>query len=276
MLEGMTGFAQMQGVVGGVKIGIELRSYNHRYLDVVVNAPNGFSVLEEKIRGLLKKAFARGRLILNIHVNHYSGGEVVVNEALMKKYLSHVRRMSKKLKIKDDLSIRDFLHMPGAFSLHTKSIAIKQEYWSSFERILCQAVRQLKAMRLSEGRATFADLMMRLKILIAQTEIIKKRAKATIKTAKKRFAPDEISVYLKTTDINEELARLGLHLKNFKRLLANSHAIVKGKELDFIAQELQREANTIAAKSQDYKISECVVRSKAEIEKLREQLQNIQ
>ena len=87
MLQGMTGFSQMQGVVAGARVGVELRSHNHRYLDVIINAPNGFSVFEEKMRGLLKQNFTRGRMVLNIHANHYSGGKISINETLIKEYL---------------------------------------------------------------------------------------------------------------------------------------------------------------------------------------------
>ena len=271
----MTGFSQMQGVIAGVRVGVEMRSYNHRYLDIIINAPNGFNVFEEKIRALLKQNFTRGRVVLNMHANHYSEGKVTINEALIKDYLYNVRATSRKFKIRDDLSIRDFISLPGVFTV-SKPQLIKQGCWPALEKVLGKSIKLLKNMRMSEGRSTLKDLILRVKELLAQTESIKKNAKMAAKKRMARLAPDEISLYLKATDISEELLRLGAHLKNFKSLLINSRIGVKGKELDFIAQELQREANTIAAKSQDYRISRCIVKIKAEIEKVREQVQNIQ
>ena len=276
MLEGMTGFSQVQAVVSGVRIGVELRSYNHRYLDIVINAPNGFSILEEKIRGLLKKNFSRGRITLNIHVNNSAGAGVAVNESLMKDYLYNIRRASKKLGIKMDLSTKDFMGLPGVFSLQNKHALINQGHWPVLEKVFLRAARQLKNMRLSEGKGTLQDLAARINILVGQINKIQKGSKAAIKKAKRRIAAEERAAYLKAIDVNEELLRFKLHLNNFKKILGNTRISAKGKELDFIAQELQRESNTIAAKCQDYSMSECVVKIKSEIEKLREQLQNIQ
>jgi uncharacterized protein (TIGR00255 family) len=199
---------------------------------------------------------------------------VFINERLLKEYLLALRNIKKYLSIQDELSINTLVHLPGVLSL-AESRVPKEKIWPCLKILLNRALNDLLKMRAREGRAMCVYLNQRAKILKSVLASVRTRFKKLIQNKISQIPTDEERLsFLKNTDITEEMERLSFHIGNFQNRLLKSGSL--GKELDFIAQEMQREANTMAAKSFDALISTRMVQIKSQIEKIREQVQNIE
>ncbi|MEW6100960.1 MAG: YicC/YloC family endoribonuclease [Candidatus Omnitrophota bacterium] len=275
MIKSMTGFASAEASFKPFgKISAELRSSNHKFLEIVLHLPEGLIALEERIKKIIEAKIKRGRLTCIVSVADSASARPLVNRPLLQSYVSILRGLKAQYKIKDEISINALLHLPGVLSLEDRK-AQKAAIWPKLKTIIEKAADGLDRSRQKEGRATYYYLKNRAEALSGNLESIEARFKKAIQ-AKLGNIPsaEERSALLKDTDISEELERLIFHIRNFKDKLSKSGPI--GKELDFIAQEMQREANTTAAKSFDALISSKVVQIKSQIEKIREQVQNIE
>jgi uncharacterized protein (TIGR00255 family) len=201
-------------------------------------------------------------------------GSVFINKRLLKDYILAIRNIQEQFRIKEKVGIDTLIHLPGVLSLETHTIP-RVRTWPHLKTLVNQALDDLVKMRQKEGRALYVYLKSRAVTLKTTLGIIQRRFKNIIEARVAKIKTDEErATFLRTTDITEEAERLAFHIRNFTSKLDKRGPI--GKELDFIAQEMQREANTMGAKSCDALISSHVVDIKSQVEKIREQLQNIE
>ena len=275
MIKSMTGFGSKEAEILPLgKMSVELRSTNHKFLETVVHLPEGFLSLEDRIKKEIEAKIKRGRVTCVVNIIDGQGQSVFINKRLLKNYLLTLKDIREQFQIKDTVDIDTLIHLPGVLSLVETNIS-KVHIWPALKRLINQALDDLLKTRQKEGCALYIYLKSRIKNLQANLDTLKIRFKKAIKDRISRIKTDEErSSFLKDTDITEEIERLAFHLKNFKNTLSKSGPV--GKELDFIAQEMQRESNTIGAKSFDAPVSAKVVRLKSQVEKIREQLQNIE
>lgn len=270
----MTGFGCREAETPSFgKISVELRSTNHKFLEVVFHLPEGFLALEDKMKKEIEAKLKRGRVTCGINIAG-TLGHVFINEKLLKEYLATINRIKKNFALGGQMSLDALVRLPGVLSLAESSVS-KVKIWPHLKPLLAQALGDLVKMRKKEGLALEGFLKARALALQAMLEKVKARFKDVIKKKAAEFTtPDERAAFLKDADISEEIERLSFHIKNLKNKLSKIGSL--GKELDFIAQEMQREANTMGAKSCDVGISSYVVQMKSQIEKIREQVQNVE
>ena len=271
----MTGFGSQEAEVRSLgKVNIELKSSNHKFLEIVFHLPEELLYLEEKFKKAIETKIKRGRLTCVVAVMGSKASNISINKDLLQSYLKKIRGIKKQFNIEDDVSINTLIHLPGVLSPGTSRVR-GSSLWPKMKPILFGALEALVKMRQKEGRSTLVFLKKRAEALAKGLVFIKSRFRRALKEKLVRFQTDEErAAFLKDTDVAEEIDRLTFHIRNFKNKLVKNGSV--GKELDFIAQEMQREANTLAAKSFLPSISARVVQMKGQIEKIREQVQNIE
>lgn len=289
----MTGFGRGDARSDAAGISVEMRSVNNRYLDVQVKLPRSLAAFEPRVRKVVQERFSRGRI--DIFVNR-SGGDVrpfrlVLDAGLAEQYVGILRDAKARFGLSGDIDVSLLAAMPEAIT--KEDVAEDADaLWQLLERALHDAAASLRAMRENEGRALAQDVSGRLDAMRTMTDAVKVRVPDTVDQARKRMIeslerimkeqPDparvaqEIAILAERTDVTEELTRLGSHLGQFRGLLASSDGEPLGRKMDFLIQEMGREVNTIASKALDAGISLKVVEMKAELEKIREQVQNIE
>jgi len=275
MIQGMTGFGSKEKNTAGLgSVSVEIRSTNHKFLEAVLHLPEGMISLEDKIKKEIESRIRRGRLICVVNLGRRANPQITVNRKLLDEYFRVVGQITKSYALKDQVKVDTLINLPGVLSMAEKNIPAA-DLWLGLKEVLGQALDDLVLMRRKEGRALFAHLKAQIDGLNKSISFVKARFKAAIKEKAAAFATDaERTAFLKESDITEELQRIAFHAQSFRKKLFISGPI--GKELDFICQEMQREANTTGAKSFDVQISSRVVQIKSEIEKLREQVQNVE
>ncbi len=275
MLISMTGFGSKDGELPLFgKVSVELRSTNHKFLEIVLHMPEGFLSLEDRIKKEIEAKAKRGRITCVININGGKAPSVFINEKLLKNYLSVLGKAKRQFQLTGEVGLGTLIQLPGVLSL-TESSVPKEKIWPGLRILLKGAVDNFAKTRQKEGGALYSYLKSRGQILKEELDAVEGRFKSVLedKTAKMKTS-EERNSFLKDADISEEIERLSFHIKNLNHKFAKS--IPVGKELDFIAQEMQREANTIAAKSCDSLLSVKVIHIKSQIEKIREQVQNIE
>lgn len=275
MLNSMTGFGSREKDITGIgKMSVELKSSNHKFLDIVLHLPEGFLSLEDRIKKEIELRIKRGRITCAVNISGKDAQKVFINHELLKNYMCAMKNIRSQFHIENNVSMDALLHLPGVLSLTEDRIS-KEHIWPALKTIVNQALDNLARARQKEGKALYVFLKRRAQALGVSLAIVKARFKKAVENkAAKLDSDDEKASFLKSSDISEEMERLTYHIKNFKAKLDKGGPV--GKELDFIAQEMQREANTIAAKSCDALVSARVVEMKSQIEKIREQVQNIE
>lgn len=275
MIKSMTGFGGRQKDIPPFgNISVELRSTNHKFLETVLHLPQGFISLEDKIKRQIEGKIRRGRVTCVINILGGENSDVFVNTALIAKYLKSLEKIKGKFRIADEIRLDTLIHLPGVLSL-AESVVPKVKIWPKLKILLSEATEDLVRARKKEGAALYQLLAQRTKELKADMAAVKARFRKAIEEKLAVLQSDEErSSFLKNSDITEEIERLAFHCANLFRKLNLPGPV--GKELDFIAQEMQREANTMGAKSCDARISATVVEIKSKIEKIREQVQNVE
>lgn len=273
MIKGMTGFGQAQLSAGKIKALIEIKSVNHRYLDVNYYLPVGFGSIENKIRQMIQREMDRGRVTVSMKITQKEAQEASFNKDIAKMHLRNIARLKKEFGVNGDLSLPDLIRLPGV--LDTRETGIDPEaLWAGMEKCFRRAIGGLVRMRKSEGRSLAMDIKGQLSRMLLQTRKIQKKSASILKAAKKKLTDEEFRSFQKGSDINEEIIRLVHYIDEIKPLLKSTSPV--GKKIDFIAQEMQRETNTIGSKLQDKEVSNAVIALKSKIEKIREQAQNIE
>ena len=274
-MNSMTGFgSEEMTILPFGKICLEIRSTNHKFLETVFHLPVGFLSLEEKMKQEIEARIKRGRVVCAMNIVGGPTNKIFINKRLLKNYVLALKNIQKRSQLKDEVRLDTLIHLPGVLSLTENRIS-KTQIWPRLRILVRNTLDDLLKMRQKEGRALYGYLKTRAEALGVSLGIIQARFKKVIKDKIARLTTqEERSSFLKDTDITEEIERLVFHIRNFKKKLSQAGPI--GKELDFIAQEMQREANTMGAKSCDAVVSARVVQIKSQIEKIREQLQNIE
>lgn len=282
MIQSMTGFGSAEK--NGCRV--EIRSLNHRFLDIYIKAPAFLNQFEIAFRNILKERFSRGKFDVNILISEHANADLDVNTDFVGKIYAAFKRLQEELSIPGELDINAITNFREIF------IETSQEYdIDTINDVFKQALEGLYKMRIKEGEAVAAELRQMTDSLSIMNEKIKNLCSKVLFEIKEKFNDrlkiilegkdidsnhilQEAAIIAAKLDISEEIARIESHLRQFSEILADGDII--GRKLDFILQELNREVNTIASKSADYNISSLIVEMKTEIEKMREQAQNIQ
>ena len=294
-LRSMTGFGRSRGPVGtGWTAEVVARSVNGRFLDLTVKTRDTEAALEPVVRKVFGRELHRGKVDVAVRLkrNAASGAEIRIDEGLLEGLLSRIADLSRKYPLEGGLSIRDILAVPGIVTVEASDDAFAQEEIAAVEALARGAARALVGMRESEGAAIASDLSPRVALLRTKTAVLAGRREeiarnlaATLKERVRALFPDapidpgrleqEAALAADRADVAEELQRLGGHLDQFDDLLARPPEAV-GKTLDFLTQEILRELNTLGSKSRDLASTREVLDMKAEVEKIREQVQNVE
>lgn len=292
MLRSMTGFGRGKSKEGLLELTVDIKTLNHRYLDVYIRLPRQFMYLEEKIREKISNILIRGKIEVFINIEDFSDqiNEVQIDENLASLYYDALRRIKDKFSLRDDISVSLLSRFPDVLKLK-KSDKIEDVLWKSLEPILDEALESLLIMREKEGLALKDSMIEKIgNIETKSKEIIKLADNITHEYKEKLVSrlgdlldnetidqnrvATEIAIFADRCCIDEEIVRMESHVNQFKEILTEGVGI--GKKLDFLIQEMIREVNTMGSKSSDVTITKTVVEIKSEIEKIREQVQNIE
>ncbi len=282
MIQSMTGFGSAEQ--DGCRV--EVRSVNHRFLDLHMRAPSFLNHLEIPFRNMVKERFARGKFDITVTVSEVAASELSVNTEAVRKIYTAFRQLQGELSVKGEIDINTFVN------LHDMFIETNPKYDIGLVTdVFSRALDDISRMRSREGEALAGELSVIIDSLAAMNERIRSSSDNILSRVKEKFYErlsqllegqeidetrvlQEAAIFAARLDIAEEIARIQSHLNQFGEILAAGGII--GRKLDFILQELNREVNTIASKSADYDVSSITVGMKTEIEKMREQVQNIQ
>jgi len=292
MIKSMTGFGRGEAKFKNGKLTIEIKTINHKFFDETLRLPNGITAFEDRIKEILQRKIKRGKINLNLIYDGKSlkNESISINEKTARNYYTELLKLKKGLGLKDEITTKDIIMLPGVLSYEALDKNL-EKFWPKVKEALENALDRLIVDREKEGKALKADLTSRSKKIDKMLSGIKSRAHLNIGEYRKRFAERikdltggreidmgrlemEVAIFAKNCDISEEITRIKNHLSNFNKTISGSGEV--GKKLDFIAQELHREVNTIGSKASDFKISKNVIEAKGEIEKIREQAKNLE
>ncbi len=291
MIQSMTGFGRASSQIEGKSLTVEVRSVNSRYLEIHIRVPREYAELEMAARKKIKESLLRGRVDVSVALTSSEEDSVAVNEVLLEKYLALCLRLGERYGLKQEPDLVQLLRFPRVSDSGEPALPAAEAMQGAFESVLDQAVAGLKEFRAREGQSLEAELMQRLKNLGEHLDEIRRRSdglpalcRTRLAERMKQLLPEglaaedrilvEAAVFADKSDIREELARLDSHLCQFRELIrAGGDA---GRRLDFLLQEMNRETNTILSKADLMDVSRIGVEMKAEIERLREQVQNIE
>lgn len=293
MIRSMTGYGRKEVSTPGIHATIEIRSVNNRFIDVQVKAPRSFAALEPRIRKAVQDRCSRGRIDVFITRSgeRETAGKLDVDERLVGQYVGLMRNIKDRFGLQGEVDISLISGFPGLVNL-SEDKEDTETIWQGLAEGLGQALQGLNDMRTEEGNALVADMLERLNTIEGLMHAVEAVAPSTVEQARKRMSdtlskllaeqPDpvrlaqEIALLAERTDVTEELTRLNSHIRQFRTLISESTGDPVGRKLDFLLQEMGREANTIASKAMNSQIAYQIVDIKAELEKIREQAQNIE
>lgn len=292
MLKSMTGFGRCE--IAGVdrKITVEMKAVNHRYCDISIKMPKKLSFFEAGIRNVLKQYMSRGKIDIYITYEDYTENNVCVkyNSDLAREYFNGLEKMSKEFGIENDIRISGLSRYPEVFTLEEQTIDEK-ELWEIVEEAVKTAASQFVEARIAEGENLKQDMVAKLDNMLTLVGFIETRSPEIVNEYRNKLMAKvtellgdtqveesilvtEITVFADKICVDEETVRLRSHIMNMKEVLNESDNV--GRKLDFIAQEMNREANTILSKANDLDVTNKAIDLKTEIEKVREQIQNIE
>ncbi|MCL4243699.1 MAG: YicC family protein [Candidatus Dadabacteria bacterium] len=289
-MKSMTGFGKGSADTGYGKVAIEARSENHRYLDVKIQLPDALSAMEPELSEAVRKLLQRGKVRITVSLEGVQNGAPSLNIELAKQFGKNFEKLKKELGIKEEIRLDHFLALREIFSPQQRTKPDARDV-RAIEAALVSAIKKLDAARVSEGKKLEKDLVRRIGKIERLTRSIEKKRKSFMETAsaklKERISKaledvqiDEGKLYQEAaflterSDITEELVRLNAHTEKFRQTIKDGGSI--GRELDFLLQEMNREAGTISAKAKDAEVSHITIDLRSELEKIREQIQNIE
>lgn len=292
MISSMTGFGRAQTEDSQRRFTVEMKSVNHRYLDFNIKMPKKLSFFEAAIRGLMKEYMQRGKVDVFITCEDFGKSNVSLtyHQELAAQYLEHFQEMSRSFGIENDVTASVLGRCPEVFSMEEDAID-EQEIWELLEQCLRSACRQFEISRQKEGEALVRDLMEKLDGMLQKVDKIEERSPQIVKEYREKLETKlaeiladtqleesrvaaEVVIFADKICTDEETVRLKSHINSMKQVLKQGGGV--GRKLDFIAQEMNREANTILSKANDLETSNIAIDLKTEIEKVREQIQNIE
>ena len=292
MIKSMTGFGRDRRVIGEREILVEIRSVNSRYFEFNSKLPRSFQFLEDKIKGLVKEKVSRGKVEYSLSVYNIQGKEtsVAVNNLVVENYVKALRETGEKLGLKDTLSLDSIFNMADAFTIVRPDVD-EEELWNSVKEVTEAAILNFIAMRETEGEKMKADVLEKLSNVEEMIKKVCEISPDTVKNYRERLMEKmneiledkqiseqrillEAGIFAEKTAIDEETVRLKSHFSQLRSMVETDEPV--GRKLDFLVQEINREINTIGSKAQDLRITGIVVDAKSEVEKIREQIQNIE
>ena len=293
MIKSMTGFGRCEVQDESRKFTVEMKSVNHRYLDANIRMPKKLNFFETAIRSLLKQSVQRGKVDIFITYEDLSEQQVSLkyNEVLAAEYLSYFEKMQEKFSLENDIRVSTLSRYPEVLTMEEQAVD-EEELWKGLKKALDGAIRQFAETRTSEGEHLREDLIEKLDNMLKLVSCIEERSPQIIaeyrdklETKVKELLADtqmedsriaaEVVIFADKICTDEEVVRLRSHIVHMKDTLVSDDSGI-GRKLDFIAQEMNREANTILSKANDLEISNIGIELKTEIEKVREQIQNIE
>lgn len=292
MIKSMTGFGRSELIEGERKITVEIKSVNHRYLDVNIKMPKKLNFFEAAIRNELKKYMQRGKVDVFISYEDYTESNICVkyNRELAAEYMKYLSQMAEEFSLDNDVRVSALSRYPEVLSMEEQTLD-EEELWQMLSKAIEKAAEGFVEARVKEGGNLREDLLDKLDDMLAHVEYITKRSPEIVTQYKQKLEDKvkellgdaqidesrlltEVTIFADKVCVDEELVRLRSHIETTKENLAQGGSI--GRKLDFIAQEMNREANTILSKANDLEISNRAIELKTEIEKVREQIQNIE
>ncbi|MDO4261822.1 MAG: YicC/YloC family endoribonuclease [Eubacteriales bacterium] len=292
MIKSMTGFGRCEVSEESRKITVEMKSVNHRYLDLGIKMPRKLNAFESDIRSLLKEYIQRGKVDVYITYEDLSGKDesLTYHPAVAAQYVEYFRQMEEQFGLPNDLTVSVLARCPEVLVMEEQQ-EDEQEIWHLLETAIRGASERFVEARLREGEALKADLLEKLEELTRLTAFVEERSPQIVAEYRQKLElrvgellaesgfdegriAAEVTMYADKICVDEELVRLKSHIEATKAALETGGSV--GRKLDFIAQELNREANTTLSKSSDVLLSDCAIDLKTGIEKLREQIQNIE
>ena len=292
MIKSMTGFGRGHEVLNGRDITVEIRSVNHRYYEFSSKLPRAYTFTEEKLKSLLQGKISRGKVEVAVLVQNVTAvsEKITANKEVISEYITALREIQGELNLTDDLALSSVLRLPDAFTV-VKEEADEEQMWADLKTVTEEALANFIAMRENEGARMKADISGRLDTIEKNVAFVEERSPVIVENYRKRLYDKmcevlqgkdvdenrillEAGIFSEKTAVDEETVRLRSHIAQFREMLESTEPI--GRKLDFLVQEINRETNTIGSKVQDIEVTKVVVEQKAEIEKIREQIQNIE
>lgn len=292
MIRSMTGYGRAQVLIDGRNILVEIRSVNHRYFEFSSRVPRNYGFLENKLKNYLQKKLSRGKVDVNVSIQTVEGtnASVQVNRELAASYVQALRALQEPLGLEDDLSLSAVSRFSDIFTV-SKEPEDEEKVWSDVLQALEQASDRFVQMREAEGAKMKEDLEGRLDFILMAVKMVEERSPKTVEEYRAKLYRKisevlnsaqvdeqriltEAAIYAEKIAVAEETVRLRSHVDQFRGIMGQNGPV--GRKLDFLIQEFNRETNTIGSKAQDIEIARIVVDMKSEIEKIREQIQNIE
>lgn len=291
MLKSMTGFGRAELLIDGFTVNAQIRSVNHRYMDCSIRIPRCYNFLEDKIRQRASEYISRGKIEISVSIKEQEGDDKVIslNHALATNYINVLKELS-SLGVEDDIKVSTVARYNDIFNIEYKEID-EEKMFDIINSALSSAFSDFNNMRSEEGARLESNILSHLENISSELEKIEKQSPETVRLYRENLESrireligdtsvdenrliTETAIFADKVAIDEETVRLRSHMKAFKNAIKSDKPI--GKKLDFIIQEMNRETNTIGSKANDIEIAAMVVEIKSEIEKIREQIQNIE
>ncbi len=292
MIKSMTGFGRCEVAENSRKFTVEMKAVNHRYLDVNIKMPKSLIFFESAIRSELKNYISRGKVDIFISYEDFSENTSTLhyNKEVAQEYLTYLRQMAADFGLDDDIRVSTLSKYPEVFTVEENGID-EEELWKELRKAVEGAAKMFVETRITEGENLKNDLIDKLDGMLKLVDFIDERSPQIIAEYRKKLEDKvkdllgdtmvdesrlltEITIFADKVCVDEEIVRLRSHIETTKKTLIDGGSI--GRKLDFIAQEMNREANTILSKANDLEISNCAIELKTEIEKVREQIQNVE
>ena len=292
MIKSMTGYGRGQATVEGMDITVEIKSVNHRYYEYTSRLPRTYGFLDDKLKSYLQGSISRGKVdvYVSIDIVDAPGSEVAVNYALAEGYLRGLRALAERYGLRDDITVANLARYPDILTVR-KAAEDEEKIWEAVRRVADMALERFLQMREREGARMREDVLNRRRTILEAVAVVEERSPQTVKehmdkvearmrelldtaTVDEQRLLTEAALFADKIAVAEETVRLRSHLDQLEHMLDSGEPV--GRKLDFLVREINREANTIGSKSQDVQLARVVVDIKAEIEKIREQIQNIE
>ena len=292
MIKSMTGYGRAQSTVDNMNITVELKSVNHRFFEFFCRVPRNFNYLEEKLKAFARTKIVRGKVEMYVTVELVDTTltEIEINREYTASYIKALKTLIDDFGLQNDISVSSVARNSDVFKITSKEID-EESVTNAVLSVADEAINAFTQMRITEGERLRADIEGRADFILSKVEFIESKAPETVKNYRERLVAKvkellessnideqriitETAIFADKVAVDEETVRLRSHIGQLRKLLESSDDV--GKKLDFIVQEMNRETNTIGSKAQNIDIAQCVVDIKSEIEKIREQVQNIE
>lgn len=292
MIKSMTGFGRCELADEARRITVEIKSVNHRYLDLAVKMPRKMNFFENNIRNLLKNYIQRGKVDVYITYEDCTENQITLNynQDLAEKYVTYIRQIGDTFSLPCDLSARELSQCPEVLTMEAQAVD-EEELWKLLEQAVTEAAEQFVETRIREGEQLKKDLLGKLELMSEYVEQIEQRSPEILAEYRQKLTDKvrellsdaqmdesriltEVTIFADRICTDEETVRLKSHISSTRDTLTEGGSV--GRKLDFIAQEMNREANTILSKANDLTVSDIAINLKTDIEKVREQIQNIE